>query len=80
MSLEIEEPVHWRGRRWAVTAYGIEALDGTYHVPAGDIWPEGAEPPAWARDLRRRYGIDCEDLDAALKVARSVFGTSGHQP
>ena len=73
MSHEFGEPVHWRGRQWAVTGFGIEALDGMYHVPAAEIWLEGSEPPRWVRDLRQRYGTDRDDLDAALKVARTVF-------
>ena len=37
MSRELTEPVHWHGREWAVTGYGIEALDGMYHVRSSDI-------------------------------------------
>jgi hypothetical protein len=37
MSHGLTEPVHWRGRQWAVTGYGIEALDGMYHVPFSEI-------------------------------------------
>lgn len=73
MAREIAEPVHWQVRRWAVTGYGIAAPDGTCHVPSGKIWPEAAEPPACARDLRRRSGTDCRNLDAALKAARSII-------
>ena len=29
-------PLLWRGRQWAVTDYGIEALDGTYSLKASD--------------------------------------------
>lgn len=73
MSHELTEPVYWRGRRSAVTSYGIEAHDGLYHVRASEIWPAEKEPPDWAQVLRSRYGIDADDFDAALAVARTVF-------
>ena len=73
MSRELTEPVHWHGREWAVTGYGIEALDGMYHVRSSDIWCEGDALPPWMESLYRRYGTDRDDLNAALKVARSIW-------
>ncbi|MGU3340765.1 hypothetical protein ACLBXJ_22345 [Methylobacterium mesophilicum] len=72
MNHDLTEPVHWQGRQWAVTGYGIEALDGMYHVPFADIPDAEAGWPAWLDALRRRYGTDGDDLAAALKVARSI--------
>ncbi len=70
MSREAVEPVQWQGRRWAVTGYGVEALDGRYRIPFRDI-PEGEDGrPRWLDDLCRRYGTDRDDLAAALRVAR----------
>ncbi|MDP4003350.1 hypothetical protein [Methylobacterium sp. NEAU K] len=72
MSHDLIEPVHWQGRQWAVTGYGIEALDGMYHIPFSEI-PDGSEGRvSWLDDLWRRYGTDRDDLAAALKVARSI--------
>lgn len=70
MGHDLTEPVHWQVRQWAVTGYGIEALDGRHHVAAAEIrpGPDGTVP--WLDALRRRYGTDHDDLDAALKVAR----------
>ena len=72
MSHGLTEPVHWQGRQWAVTGYGIEALDGMYHVPFSDIPDADAAPPRWLEDLCHRYGTDRDDLTAALRVARVV--------
>ncbi len=72
MSHDLTEPVHWQGRQWAVTGYGIEALDGMYHVPFSEIPDADDEPPRWLDDLCRRYGTDRDDLAAALRVARTV--------
>ncbi len=72
MSHELTEPVHWQGRQWAVTGYGIEALDGMYHVPFSDIPAAEEGRPAWLDNLCRRYGTDRDDLAAALRVARAM--------
>jgi hypothetical protein len=29
--------IWWRGRPWAVTAYGVEALDGCYCIERGRL-------------------------------------------
>lgn len=72
MSHELTEPVHWQGRQWAVTGYGIEALDGTYHIPFSDIPDTPDQWPAWLNALCQRYGTERDDLAAALRVARTV--------
>ncbi len=74
----LTEPVHWQGRQWAVTGYGIEALDGMYHVPFIDIPNAEDGRPAWLNDLCRRYGTDGDDLAAALRVARTLRPAGGH--
>lgn len=73
MGHELTEPVHWRGRQWAVTDYGIEALDGMYHVPTAEVWPSPDGTLPWLEALYRRYGTDRDDLNAALKVARTIW-------
>jgi hypothetical protein len=72
--------VHWQGRQWAVTDYGIEALDGMYHVPYSEIRDADAGPMPWLDDLRSRYGTDCDDLAAALQVAREKCPGTGIAP
>ncbi|APT32819.1 MULTISPECIES: hypothetical protein [Methylobacterium] len=72
MSHDLTAPVHWQGRQWAVTGYGIEALDGMYHVPFSEIPEAEAGPPDWLENLWHRYGTDRDDLAAALRVARSI--------
>ncbi len=66
MNQELTEPVHWQGRQWAVTGYGIEALDGMYHVAYSDILGANGGRPEWLEGLWRRYGTDRNDLAAAL--------------
>lgn len=72
MSHELTGPVLWQGRQWAVTGYGIEALDGMYHVPFSEV-PDAADArPRWLDDLCGRYGTDRDDLAAAVRVARTM--------
>ncbi|ACA17299.1 hypothetical protein M446_2877 [Methylobacterium sp. 4-46] len=73
MNSSLTEPVYWQGRQWAVTGYGIETLDGMYHVAAAEVGAVGDAPPRWLDALWRRYGTDRDDLSAALAVARQVF-------
>lgn len=80
MSHELTEPVHWQGRQWAVTGYGIEALDGMYHVPFSDIPDAEDGRPAWLEALGRRYGTDRDDLAAALRVARAMHHGAAAAP
>ncbi|WP_292505003.1 hypothetical protein [Methylobacterium sp.] len=70
---DLTDHVHWQGRQWAVTEFGIEALDGMYHVPSSEIWDDNGRPPGWLNSLHRRYGTDRDDLNAAVKVARSIW-------
>lgn len=72
MSYALTQPVHWQGRQWAVTGYGIEALDGRYHVPFSEIQDVEAGRPSWLEGLCRRYGTDRDDLTAALTAARAI--------
>ncbi|WP_419951658.1 hypothetical protein [Methylobacterium sp.] len=77
---DLTEPVHWQGRQWAVTGFGIESLDGMYHVQASEIWDENGRPPGWLESLYRRYGTDRDDLRTALKVARSLWSPPSATP
>jgi hypothetical protein len=34
------EPIHWKGRQWAVTAFGLQSLDGQYSIAKSRLWDE----------------------------------------
>ena len=61
--------VHWRGRQWAVTDAGVEAVDGKYHIEASAIRCD-REGRDWIEHMRHQYWVDCEDLAEALEIAR----------
>jgi hypothetical protein len=69
---EVAEPVYWRGLQWAVTPYGVECLDGRYHIKAGDIWHDEAGCD-WLAHMRHQYWVNLDDLGQALEHARQQW-------
>jgi hypothetical protein len=61
MSEPLSEPVFWMGAQWAVTSYGIEALNGKYHIPREDLrmidWPAhmAVKNWVWEDDFKKAY-------------------------
>src|SRR6185369_4546489 len=51
---DIGEPVYWRGRQWAVTAFGVEALNGKYRIRASDVWQDETGGD-WLTHMRHQY-------------------------
>jgi hypothetical protein len=73
--------VWWRGKQWAVTAYGIEALNGTY-VIAADRLDEGmrAGAPLEASicvHMSEKDWVDQDDFVTAWLVALAMHNIRG---
>src|SRR4051812_32559167 len=71
------EPLHavwWRGRQWAVTAYGIECLDGTYAIEASRL-AEEIGSFAWPEHMSEKDWCDPEEFATAWLVALAMHGT-----
>jgi hypothetical protein len=73
------EPLHsiwWRGRQWAVTEYGIEALDGTYSFEAKRLTEDIA---TWGRPahMAEKDWVDIEDFSTAWLVALALHRRVG---
>ena len=76
------EPVHvrgdelseiwWRGRQWAVTAYGIECLDGTYVIERNRLL-ETPEYP-WPRHVAEKTWVDVDEFTTAWMIALLLHG------
>ena len=70
-------PIWWRGRQWAVTTYGVEALDGTYAIEAKRL-TEGLgaiAPRMWlCEQVAREEWADVDDLATAWLVAMTLHG------
>ena len=70
-------PIWWRGRQWAVTNYGVEALDGTYAIEARRL-TEGLgaiAPRVWlCEQVACEEWVDVDDLATAWLVAMTLHG------
>jgi hypothetical protein len=69
--------IWWRGRQWAVTEYGIEALDGTYSFEAKRL-TEDIEDWGWPAHMAEKDWVDTEELATAWLVALAIHGA--HAP
>jgi hypothetical protein len=68
-------PVWWRGRQWAVTKYGIEALDGTYAIAADRLTEEiRTDYGNWPVHMAEKNWLDHEDFFTAWMVAIAMHG------
>src|SRR5262245_5711961 len=61
--------IHWQGRQWAVTRFGVECRDGTYAIERERVW-EDEECGGWILHMAEKDWVDLEDFAEALRVAR----------
>ena len=61
------DPIRWRAKQWAVTDYGIEALDGTYYVEAHRLLEQPAYP--WPKHMAAKDWVDPDEFTTAWLVA-----------
>src|SRR5262249_129412 len=53
----LSQPVYWRGRQWAVTAYGIECRERPYFFEHSRIWEDEGRH-GWVRQLASKNWVD----------------------
>ncbi len=75
----LSQPVHWIGRQWAVTSYGVEKRDGTYVIERNRLWEE-RHGHGWAQHMAEKEWCDLPDFRTALMVARGIFGCRSEHP
>jgi hypothetical protein len=71
------EPLHevwWRGRQWAVTAFGVECLDGSYVIKASRL-AEEIDSFGWPEHMSEKEWCDIEDFSSAWLVALAMHRT-----
>jgi hypothetical protein len=66
---ELSLPIYWIGRQWCVTAFGVEARDGTYSIAADRLDEEEAQH-GWVMHMAEKEWCDLADFAEALRVAR----------
>ncbi|GAB4067985.1 hypothetical protein KHC28_11295 [Ancylobacter sonchi] len=67
--------IWWRGKQWAVTSDGIEALDGTYVAEKHRLLEEIEEWP-WPRQLSEKTWCDSDEFATAFMVGLVLHGYS----
>jgi hypothetical protein len=69
--MTLHRDIYWLGRQWAVTGYGVQAvnkkLNMQFDVEASRVWEQGTDAP-----MRELAWFDMEDFAEALRVARQL--------
>ena len=77
--MALHRDIHWIGRQWAVTGFGVQAIDrklgGKFDIEIARLWEEGLE-----ESLRDQTWLKAEDFRKALSKARARYPTPGHTP
>ncbi|MDH6257683.1 hypothetical protein [Bradyrhizobium sp. BR13661] len=70
--MALHRDIFWIGRQWAVTGAGIQAVDqrlrGVLDIDTARLWDD-----ALLQDRRAKAGVNVEDFDKAVTVARDRF-------
>ena len=70
--MALHRDLYWVGRQWAVTGYGLQAVDqkqkGKFDIDASRVWEDGL-----ADAMRAEGWLNIADFDKALSVARKRF-------
>lgn len=65
----LTKPIYWQGKQWAVTAFGIEARDGSYPIKSDRIWDDNDEH-GWIDQIAENGRFNVRDFAEALRLAR----------
>ncbi|MBR0833671.1 hypothetical protein JQ612_10740 [Bradyrhizobium manausense] len=70
--MTLHRDIFWVGRQWAVTGAGIQAIDqrlrGVLDIEIARLWDESL-----VQSRRAKPGVNAEDFDKALTMARERF-------
>jgi hypothetical protein len=68
--MALHRDIFWVGRQWAVTGFGIQAVDqrlrGVLDIESARLWDDD-----FVQSRRGKPGINVEDFDKALTMART---------
>jgi hypothetical protein len=65
--------IWWRGRQWAVTAHGVEALDGSYAITHNRLLEELRTHP-WPMHMAEKDWVDIDEFATAWLIAILLSG------
>ena len=70
--MALHRDIYWLGRQWAVTGFGLQAIDqrlkGAFDIEGARLWQDGA-----LDGLRAQSWLNAADLDKALAAARKRY-------
>jgi hypothetical protein len=70
--MALHRDIYWVGRQWAVTGYGLQAVDqkqkGKFDIEASRLWED-----AVFECMRAERWLNLEDFENALAVGRKRF-------
>ncbi|OAF15011.1 hypothetical protein [Bradyrhizobium neotropicale] len=70
--MALHRDIFWVGRQWAVTGFGIQAVDqrlrGVLDIEIARLWDDDL-----IQNRRTRPGVNAEDFDKAVTVARGRY-------
>lgn len=70
--MALHRDIFWIGRQWAVTGAGIQAVDqrlrGVLDIDTARLWDD-----ALIRSRRAKAGVNVEDFDKAVTMARARY-------
>ena len=70
--MALHRDIHWVGRQWAVTGYGLQAVDqkqkGKFDIELSRLWDDGL-----LDSLRTEKWLNVDDFEEGLAVARKRF-------
>ena len=68
--MALHRDIYWVGRQWAVTGFGIQAIDqrlkGAFDVEAAKVWEDDLP-----QRMRALAWLNADDFDKALDLARA---------
>lgn len=70
--MALHRDIYWVGRQWAVTGFGMQAIDqrlkGQFDIEAVRLWEDGL-----SESLNAGAWLNAEDFAKALSVARARY-------
>ena len=70
--MALHRDIHWVGKQWAVTGYGIQACNqrqrGQFDIEASRLWDDGVQDA-----IRAEKWVNAEDFEKAVAAARKYY-------
>jgi hypothetical protein len=70
--MALHRDIYWVGRQWAVTGFGVQAVDqrlkGAFDIEIARLWEDGLR-----QRMRALAWLKADDFDKALDIARTRF-------